>query len=66
MYDAAKKGNSEHLSLIRVGQLFGELNSVTQHKWQHATVFALEECRVFVFSLLHISQIIKVAKVAHE
>jgi hypothetical protein len=45
---------------LEVGCLFGELNTITQKKWRHATVLTLEPSVVIVFNSVQVNRVIKV------
>lgn len=41
------------------GALFGELTHITQKKWRHSTVFALEPTTLLVFNNMQLSRVLK-------
>ncbi len=51
---------SDAKNLYKPGALFGELTPITQKKWRHSTVFALEKTSLLVFNNYQISKIVKV------
>jgi hypothetical protein len=55
-----KRRDSKQKKLYRPGALFGELVFITQKKWRHATVFALEPSSVVVFINSQLNKLIKV------
>ena len=55
-----KQSQQHAKNMYLPGMLFGDLLTITQKKWRHATVFALEATTVIVFNTNHVNKIIKV------
>lgn len=51
---------------FKPGDLFGDLTLITQKKWRHSNVYALEESSVLMFNNSYINKIIKVLCVRIE
>jgi len=56
----SKKTAVKPKKLLHPGAIFGELSLITQKKWRHANIYALEESSIISFSNLQINKIVKV------